>query len=57
MIELTIWMSHDLRDLRLPSSSDLSVETFDEVDPTTPQLPSPALIPDAVVPELLAREG
>lgn len=51
-----VWMSDNLGDLGLPTSSDHAIDTFDEVDDTRSQGESPRLITDAVVPEGLASE-
>jgi len=50
---LTIRMAHDPDNLCLFPGSDLSVHTFDEIESTSPELPTPTFITDAVRPEIL----
>jgi hypothetical protein len=45
-------MAHNSDNLRLSPGSDLSVHTFDEIESTSPELPTPAFITDAVRPEI-----
>jgi hypothetical protein len=49
-------MADNFGDSSLPPASDLSINTFDEVESTGPKLPTPAFISDAVTPEVLASE-
>jgi hypothetical protein len=54
---LTIWMTDDLDDFGFSSTSDLTPNSFTEIEPPSPEFPSPSLISNAVVPEILACEG
>lgn len=45
-------MSDDLDNLRFPTSAYLAVQTLDQIDATAKQLPSPALVTYAMVPEV-----
>ena len=49
-------VADDLDDLGLAAGADLAVEALDQVDAAAPQLPAPALVADAVIPEVRARE-
>jgi hypothetical protein len=49
-------MTHDLDNLRLPPRPDFPVKPLQEVETSTEQLPSPALVSDAVGPEVGAGE-
>ena len=51
-----VWMTNDLVDLGLASSSDFTIDSFHQIDSTSKQFPSPAFVAYAVVPERLARE-
>ena len=52
--EITIWMANNFDNLGISSASNLTVQTFDQVETTSPQLPSPTLITNAMVPEILS---
>lgn len=45
-------MPDNLGDFRLPTRPDFTIQPFKEINSTTPELPSPALIPQAVVPKV-----
>ena len=45
-------MADDTGDLRLAHGTDLPVQTLEQVEAAGEQLPPPALVPDAVLPEL-----
>ena len=45
-------MTNDTDNLRLSSRSDLTVDSFDEVKTTSPKLPSPSLVTNAMCPEI-----
>lgn len=49
----TIWMTDDSDNLGLPSASNLTIQTFTEVKSTSPELPSPTLITNAMAPEIV----
>lgn len=46
-------MANDLDNLSVSSRSDLSVKTLHEVKSTSPELPSPSFVSDAVAPEVV----
>jgi hypothetical protein len=46
-------MAHDSDNLRLSSCPDLSVHTFYEVESTSPELPTPTFVTNAVGPEVV----
>jgi hypothetical protein len=50
----TVRMSHDFDDLRLAARSYLAVQSFTKINTSTDELPSPTLVANAVVPEVLA---
>lgn len=54
---LTIRMAHDPDNLCLFPGSDLSVHTFDEIESTSPELPTPTFIPNAMLPEYSTGKG
>ena len=39
------------------AGADFAIDPFEEVEATAPEFPAPALVADAVVPEVFAREG
>ena len=53
---LTIRVADDAGDLGLATSADLAVQTLDEIGTTAKELPSPALVADAVVPVFCASK-
>jgi len=53
---LTIWVTDDTGDAGLAAGADLTVETLDQIDAASPELPSPPEVTDAVVPIILASE-
>jgi hypothetical protein len=55
--KLTVWMTNNLDNLGLAPAANLTVQTVGEVETTTYKLPSPALVTDAVRPEVLLVEG
>ena len=50
-------MANNPNNLRLPPAPDLSVQPLSQIDATSPQLPSPTLVSDAVSPKLLSGKG
>ena len=50
-------MAHNFDDLCLASATNLSVQTVEEVQAATNELPSPTLVTNAVSPEIVAIEG
>ena len=52
-----VWVADDLHDLGLTTRSDFAVDALDEVEAARPELPPPALVSDAVVPEVGTRKG
>lgn len=56
-LRLTIRMLDDLHDPRLPPRSDLPVKPLAQVERTSNDLPSPALISNAMFPEVLVVKG
>lgn len=46
-------MAHNSDDLRVSPRSDLSVQAFDEVKATSPELPTPTFVANAMSPEIL----
>ena len=50
-------MSDNLDNLRLPPRTNFAVETLNQVDAAAKQLPAPALVADAVVPEVGTGKG
>ena len=50
-------MPDDAGNLGLTNGADFTVETLAEVEASSPQLPSPAEITDAVLPVLVAGKG
>ena len=50
-------MAHNSDNLRLSSASNLTVKTLNQVKSTSPELPSPSFISNAVVPESGSSEG
>ena len=53
---LTVWVTDNLDNLRLPPAADLAVETITQVETASHKLPSPTLITNAVSPEVLFVE-
>lgn len=53
---LTVWVADDFDNLSLSPLADLTVETVEEIQAATDKLPSPALVTDAVGPEVLLIE-
>jgi hypothetical protein len=53
---ITVWVADDLDNLGLASAADLSVETVHEVQTAADKLPSPALVTNAVGPEVVVIE-
>lgn len=53
---LTIWMADDSDDLCRSPRPDLTVKTLAQVESTCPQLPTPTLVSDAMIPKVLASE-
>ena len=49
---LTIWMTDYSNNLGFSSGSDLTVDSLDEVKTTPPQLPSPSLVSNTMLPEV-----
>jgi hypothetical protein len=49
---LTVWVAHNSDNLGVSSRPDLAIEAFPKVQSTSPQLPAPAFISYAVVPEV-----
>src|SRR6478735_2169006 len=54
---LTIRMADHAGDLGLPAGANLAVQTLNEVEASAEELPSPALVADAVIPEFVSGEG
>ena len=52
----TVWMTDHLRDHGPSSGSNFSIDPFQEVETTTHELPSPALVANTMVPEFLPCE-
>jgi len=52
----TVRMPHNLDDLGLSTRPDLAVESFEKVDDSTNQFPPPALVANAVAPEVLSSK-
>ena len=50
-------MANDFGDLGRSARLDRAVDAFDQIDSSAKQLPSPALVPDAVSPERFSCEG
>lgn len=50
-------MAHDSNNLGISSRSDLPIETLNKVQSTAPQLPAPAFISQAMVPEVGSGKG
>lgn len=46
-------MANDLYDLSLSTTADLSIQAVEKIKTTTNKLPSPALVANAVSPEVL----
>lgn len=55
--KLTVGVADNARDLGLPALADLAIKTLNKVQPTSPELPPPAKVPDTVLPELGSRKG
>lgn len=55
--QLTIRMLDDLDDLGFTPSSDLTIQSLEEIDTTSPELPAPALVANAVVPKVRSSKG
>jgi len=53
---LTVWVTDDPDDLSLPSAADFAVQAVHQVQATSKKLPSPALITDAMSPEVFFVE-
>lgn len=53
---LTIWMTHDLDNLRLPPAPNLTVQTVKQVKTSSYKFPSPTFVANAVVPEVCSRK-
>ena len=53
---LTVRMFDNLDDFCRPTSPNLAIYSFNKVQSTANELPTPALVSDAVVPEILATE-
>lgn len=51
---LTVWVANNTSDLGAAASADLTVGTLHEVEGSSPELPSPAEVSDAVVPVILS---
>ena len=55
-LECIIWMANDLRDLGSSARVDFPVDAFAKVETATPELPTPAFVTDAVIPEWAPRK-
>ena len=53
----TSWMTNDLGQLGISPGPNLSIDSFNHIDSSSPQLPSPALIAQAMIPERLSCKG
>ena len=53
---LTVRVADNLDDLGLATAADLAVETIDEVETASDKFPAPALVTDAVSPEVVVVE-
>lgn len=53
---LTVWVANNTSDLGTAASADLPVGTLHEVESSSPKLPSPAEVADAVVPVILSSK-
>jgi hypothetical protein len=49
---LTIWMTNDSNNLGFSSGSDLTIDSLEEIETTSPELPSPSLVSNAMLPEV-----
>lgn len=54
--KLTVLVADYADDLRIPPCTNLAVDSLAEVEAAGPELPSPALVPDAVFPEQLTSK-
>lgn len=52
----TVWMTDHLRDHGPPSRSNLPIDPLQEVKTTTHEFPSPALVAETMIPELIPCE-
>ena len=53
---LTIWVTNDLDNLCLPSASNLTVQTIEQIQPASNKLPPPTFISNAVCPKVCVVE-
>ena len=51
-----VWVANDFGDFGGAAGANFAVDAFEEVEAAAPEFPAPALVADAVVPEVLAGE-
>ena len=54
--QLTIWMTDYTSDLSIATGSNLAIQSLNQIDTATEELPSPALVTDTMRPENLTCE-
>jgi len=52
-----VWVANHTHDVRLAPRPDLAIDTLEQIGSSGPQFPAPALVANAVRPEVLAGKG